>query len=83
MPCLTHLNAFDPGSGDLNVIIETPKGSRNKYEEDRRLFCLSKVLPPGAVYSPASPWAGRRRKGNTPRAGNSRPRAVARGCWPT
>jgi len=26
--------AFDPESGSLNVIIDTPKGSRNKYALD-------------------------------------------------
>ena len=42
--------AFD--DDDLNVIIETPKGSRNKYEYDEglRLFKLGGVLPAGAVF---------------------------------
>ena len=46
------LPAFDPESDDLNVIIETPKGSRNKfkYDEALRLFRLSGVLPAGAVF---------------------------------
>ena len=36
----------------LNVIIETPKGSRNKfkYDEKRGVFYLSGVLPAGAVF---------------------------------
>ncbi len=36
----------------LNVIIETPKGSRNKfkYDEKRGVFSLSGVLPAGAVF---------------------------------
>jgi inorganic pyrophosphatase len=39
-------------SGDLNVIIETPKGDRNKfkYEPDLGLFIINKVLPAGAVF---------------------------------
>ncbi|MFN8470923.1 MAG: inorganic diphosphatase [Anaerolineae bacterium] len=43
---------FDPDSGNLTVIIETPKGSRNKYkyDEKKRLFTLSKVLPAGASF---------------------------------
>jgi inorganic pyrophosphatase len=33
----------------LQVIIETPKGSRNKYSFDpeQEIFSLKKVLPPG------------------------------------
>jgi inorganic pyrophosphatase len=47
-----RLAAFDAGSGDLNVIIETPKGSRNKfdYEPELGLFILAGVLPAGAVF---------------------------------
>jgi inorganic pyrophosphatase len=39
-------------TGDLNVIIDTPKGSRNKYKYDaeHNLFILSGVLPAGAVF---------------------------------
>jgi inorganic pyrophosphatase len=46
------LGAFDPDSGELNVIIETPKGSRNKfnYDEEYQLFKLGGVLPAGAVF---------------------------------
>jgi inorganic pyrophosphatase len=46
------LDAFDAESGDLNVIIETPKGSRNKfkYDETHHLFKLGGVLPAGAVF---------------------------------
>jgi inorganic pyrophosphatase len=49
---LTDLPAFDPESGHLNAIIETPKGSRNKfdYDEEHRLFDLHSVLPAGAVF---------------------------------
>jgi inorganic pyrophosphatase len=49
---LHALSAFDGDSGELNVIIETPKGSRNKfdYDEDAGLFKLGGVLPSGAVF---------------------------------
>jgi inorganic pyrophosphatase len=42
----------DEPSGELNVIIETPKGSRNKfdYDEETGLFKLGGVLPSGAVF---------------------------------
>src|SRR4051795_2262995 len=38
--------------GLANVIVETPKGSRNKYkyDEDHDLYCLSGVLPLGASF---------------------------------
>jgi inorganic pyrophosphatase len=47
-----RLPPFDEDSGDLNIIIETPKGSRNKYRYDikRGLFELSKVLPAGNTF---------------------------------
>jgi len=46
---IAQLTPFDGESGDLNVIIETPKGSRNKYtwEDDLGLFKLSGVLTAG------------------------------------
>ena len=49
---LSHLEAFDPDSGEVNAVIETPQGSRNKYKyhDARRLFQLSGVLPAGAVF---------------------------------
>ena len=39
-------------SGDLNVIVDTPKGSRNKFAYDAQLglFKLDGVLPAGAVF---------------------------------
>ena len=48
---LINLPAFNP-KGNLNVIIETPKGSRNKFKFDPELgvFRLKKILPPGAVF---------------------------------
>src|ERR687894_835887 len=49
---LNRLPAFDPDSGTLNAVIETPKGHRNKYkfDEERGLFLLDGVLPAGAVF---------------------------------
>ncbi len=49
---LAHLEPFDAASGEVNVIIETPKGHHNKfkYDEQRGLFKLSGVLPAGAVF---------------------------------
>lgn len=46
------LEAFDPQSQELNVIIDTPKGSRNKFSFDEKvgLFKLSGVLPAGASF---------------------------------
>src|SRR5436190_23071792 len=48
----TKLAAPDPQSGLVNVIIDTPKGSRNKfkYDEELGLFRLSKVLPLGSSF---------------------------------
>lgn len=47
-----RLRAFASDSEELNVIIETPKGSRNKYtyDEEHALFKLGGVLPAGAVF---------------------------------
>jgi inorganic pyrophosphatase len=49
---ISKLPPFDRESGDLNVIIDTPKGSRNKFawDEKRQLFELSGMLPSGAVF---------------------------------
>lgn len=46
------LEAFHPRTHELNVIVETPKGSRNKYEYDYDLglFKLSGLLPAGAIF---------------------------------
>jgi inorganic pyrophosphatase len=48
---LAGLDAFDE-EDELNVVIETPKGSRNKYNYDEklRLFKLGGVLPSGASF---------------------------------
>jgi inorganic pyrophosphatase len=47
-----RLSAYAPDSNELNVIIETPKGSRNKFnfDEEYLLFKLGGVLPAGAVF---------------------------------
>jgi inorganic pyrophosphatase len=49
---LQHLPFRDPESDLFQVIIETPKGSRNKYSYDaqRALFTLKGVLPAGASF---------------------------------
>jgi inorganic pyrophosphatase len=52
MPCLTKLETYERESGNLNVIVETPQGSRNKYDynDEGRLFLLHHVLPRGATF---------------------------------
>jgi len=47
-----HLAPFDEGSAILNTIIDTPKGSRNKfkYDEKAQVFKLGGPLPLGAVF---------------------------------
>jgi inorganic pyrophosphatase len=49
---VAELPAFDPESGDLNAVVETTQGSRNKFtfDETRGLFHLSGVLPAGASF---------------------------------
>ena len=49
---LSGLDAFDPESDALNVIVETPKGSRYKfkYDEEQRMFKLGKLLPAGMSF---------------------------------
>ncbi|MEJ7576870.1 MAG: inorganic diphosphatase [Pyrinomonadaceae bacterium] len=48
----TNLETYDAESGDLNVIIDTPKGSRNKFKFNDKyaVFSLGGVLPAGAVF---------------------------------
>src|ERR1700722_12946419 len=49
----THLKAFDEDEAALiTVIIETPKGSRNKYafDPEERIFALKTVLPAGMAF---------------------------------
>ena len=50
----TSLQPIDKKENLLQVIIETPAGSRNKFawDPDQRIFALKKVLPAGMVF----PW---------------------------
>ena len=47
------LSPFDEETKQLNVVIETPKGSRNKYgfDEKLNLFALMKVSCPPDIRS--------------------------------
>lgn len=49
---LIDLDAFDSDTATLNAIIDTPKGSRNKfkYDEESQLFKLGGTLPLGTVF---------------------------------
>jgi inorganic pyrophosphatase len=44
----------DPHTGAVHAIIDTPRGSRNKFKFDEKLGCfkLSRILPAGHVF----PW---------------------------
>ena len=48
----TILKPFDKDEDAVRVVIETPKGSRNKYKFEPELggFTLGKVLPDGMVF---------------------------------
>lgn len=49
----SRLKAIDEDDDEIiRVIIETPKGSRNKYafDEEERVFTLKKVLPSGMTF---------------------------------
>ncbi len=48
----TQLEPIDKQNGVLQVIIETPKGSRNKFafDPDQEIFALKKVLPAGMAF---------------------------------
>jgi inorganic pyrophosphatase len=52
MHLLQGLPPFDPKSNALNVVIDTPKGCRNKfaYDKKRKGYILKTVLPHGAVF---------------------------------
>jgi inorganic pyrophosphatase len=49
---MIDLEALDKASGLVNAIIDTPKGSRNKYKYDEEIgvFRLGGTLPIGAVF---------------------------------
>lgn len=48
----TKLKPIDKQDGILQVIIETPKASRNKFafDPDQKIFMLRKVLPAGMIF---------------------------------
>jgi inorganic pyrophosphatase len=48
----TRLEPVRKSDGLLQVIVETPKGSRNKFsfDEEQEIFSLKKVLPAGMVF---------------------------------
>jgi inorganic pyrophosphatase len=48
----TKIRPIKTASGTLQVVIETPKGSRNKYSFDpeQKIFCLKKILPAGMSF---------------------------------
>ena len=49
---LSETATFDRKSGDLRIVVETPKGSRNKYDYDPNCDCLdlATVLPEGMTF---------------------------------
>ncbi len=51
-PDLASLPIEDPKTGDILAVIETPRGSRNKYDFDPAIGALrlKKVLPKGFVF---------------------------------
>src|SRR5438309_6223198 len=48
----TRLEPMRKKDGLLQVIVETPKGSRNKFsfDVDQEIFSLKKVLPAGMIF---------------------------------
>jgi inorganic pyrophosphatase len=52
MDALETLSPFDAETGELQVVIDTPKGNRNKFswDEKKRIFKISGVLPAGAIF---------------------------------
>lgn len=48
----SQLKPISDGDHVIRVVIETPKGSRNKYafDEEERVFVLKKVLPAGMSF---------------------------------
>jgi inorganic pyrophosphatase len=52
MKLLRKLKPFDRKTGKLNVVIDTPKGCRNKYAFDFDLngYVLKTVMPKGMLF---------------------------------
>src|SRR5271166_3630056 len=52
MSAISKLPTFDPESGELLTVVDTPKGSRNKYAYNDKLgiFELRRVLPRGMLF---------------------------------
>ena len=52
MKAVELIPARDAATGLLNVIVEVPRGTRNKFKYDEHfgLFRLSKILPTGALF---------------------------------
>src|SRR5258707_11207286 len=49
----SHLSPFDEDDDEIfTVVIETPRGSRNKYsfDPDKKVYMLKKVLPAGMAF---------------------------------
>src|SRR3954470_9229907 len=46
------LKPMDKNNGSLQVVVETPKGSRNKFsfDEKQKIFVVKKVLPAGMSF---------------------------------
>jgi inorganic pyrophosphatase len=44
--------AWDPQTGHLNIIVDTPRGSaiKFKYDVSNRIYTISHILPPGTVF---------------------------------
>jgi len=49
---ISDLKSFKKKSDGIQVVVETPKGSRNKYafDPEQRVFALKKVLPAGMAF---------------------------------
>src|SRR5690242_8702682 len=52
MKSLIEMPAIDGETHDIRVVVETPKGSRNKYKYSAECGCLElkKVLPEGMAF---------------------------------
>ena len=52
LPLLSCLPSIDPDTSDLIAVIETPKGSPNKYKFEQKFgaFVLNTVMPKGSFF---------------------------------